>query len=70
MVCYAVNDEESWEKLKFWIAELKKMEENCRIYICCNNLKADKYDFFFKQFRIFDRVHDWFNWLDLLGRKI
>lgn len=34
VVCYAVNDEESWEKLKFWINELKKMEEHCRIYIC------------------------------------
>jgi len=34
VVCYAVNDEESWEKLKFWIAELKKMEEKCRIYMC------------------------------------
>lgn len=34
VVCYAVNDEESWRKLKFWIAELRKMEDNCRIYIC------------------------------------
>merc|ERR1712244_154312 len=34
VVCYAVNDEESWEKLTFWISELKKMEENCRIYVC------------------------------------
>ena len=37
-MCYAVNDEESWEKLQFWISELKKMEENCRIYICATKI--------------------------------
>lgn len=38
VVCYAVNDEQSWEKLQFWISELKKMEENCRIYICATKI--------------------------------
>jgi len=38
VVCYAVNDEESWNKLKFWISELRKMEDNCLIYICATKI--------------------------------
>ena len=57
MVCYAVNDEESWEKLKFWITELKRMEENCRIYIC-----ATKTDLLNKNNK--NRVIDYHNTTD------
>ena len=38
MVCYAVDDGESWDKLQFWVSELKKLEENCRIYICATKI--------------------------------
>lgn len=34
IVCYSVNDAESWERLQFWVSELRKMEEGCRVYIC------------------------------------
>jgi len=51
VVCYAVNDENSWNKVKFWIKELKKAEDDCKIYICatkidliagrnCDNIRA------------------------------
>ena len=38
VVCYAVNDEKSWNKVKFWIKELKHAEDNCKIYICATKL--------------------------------
>jgi len=38
VVCYAVNDEESWNKMKFWISELRKVEDNCLIYICATKI--------------------------------
>jgi len=38
IVCYAVNDEESWEKVNFWVSELQKMEPDCSIYICATKL--------------------------------
>jgi len=34
VICYSVIDIKSWEKLKFWVAEMRKMEEDCKIYIC------------------------------------
>jgi len=38
IVCYSVKDEESWERLQFWVAELKKMEEECKVYICATKI--------------------------------
>lgn len=38
VVCYSVNDADSWSRLKFWVAELKKMEEGCRLYICATKV--------------------------------
>jgi len=38
ILCYAVNDSESWDRLTFWLQELKKFEENCRLYICATKL--------------------------------
>jgi len=38
VVCYAVNDPESWERLKFWVSELQKMEEDCKVYICATKV--------------------------------
>jgi len=38
ILCYSVNDQESWERLAFWVQELKKFEENCRLYICATKL--------------------------------
>jgi len=38
VVCYSVKDEESWERLQFWVSELRKMEEKCRVYICATKI--------------------------------
>ncbi|XP_023338777.1 ras-related protein Rab-24 [Eurytemora carolleeae] len=38
IVCYAVNDEDSWEKVKAWVTELKKHEPSCTIYICATKI--------------------------------
>ena len=32
-MCYCVADSASWERLQFWVAEVRKLEEECRIYI-------------------------------------
>ena len=34
IICYSVVDIKSWQKVKFWVSELRKMEEQCRVYIC------------------------------------
>ena len=39
IVCYDVTDADSWERIQFWIKELRKFEEGCKIYICAT--KAD-----------------------------
>lgn len=38
IVCYSVNDEESWERLQFWVSELRKLEEECKVYICATKI--------------------------------
>ena len=39
VVCYDTTDADSWERLQYWIKELRKFEESCKIYICAT--KAD-----------------------------
>lgn len=34
IVCYDITDSSSFERVKFWVNELKKFEEQCQIYIC------------------------------------
>lgn len=34
VVCYDLTDSISFERAKFWVTELKKHEENCRLYLC------------------------------------
>lgn len=34
IVCYDVTKTESFDKAKFWISELRSVEENCKIYLC------------------------------------
>ena len=53
IVCYDVTDADSWERLHFWIKELGKFEESCKIYICAtktdlvagNNKRRRKVDY-------------------------
>ena len=33
-----MNDETHWERLKFWVDELVRMEEDCKIYICATKI--------------------------------
>ncbi|XP_067133623.1 ras-related protein Rab-24-like [Centruroides vittatus] len=34
IVCYDLTDGSSFERAKFWVNELKKHEESCKIYLC------------------------------------
>ncbi|XP_074641904.1 ras-related protein Rab-24-like isoform X2 [Tubulanus polymorphus] len=34
VVCYDLTDDTSFDRARFWVEELKKNEENCRIYLC------------------------------------
>jgi len=34
VICYDLTDDASFEKVKFWVVELKKNEESCKIYLC------------------------------------
>ena len=38
VVCFAVNDAASWERLKFWVSELRKEEAACRIYVAATKV--------------------------------
>ena len=38
VICYSVVDPKSWQKVKFWVAELNKMEEHCKVYICATKI--------------------------------
>jgi len=39
VVCYDITNQMSFDRVKFWVDELQKFEENCRIYLC-----GTKYD--------------------------
>ena len=34
IVCYDIANPESFKKAKFWVRELREVEENCKVYIC------------------------------------
>ena len=38
VVCFAVNDAASWERLKFWVSELRQQEAACRIYVAATKV--------------------------------
>lgn len=38
VVCYDLSNLESFERSKFWVSELHKHEEGCRIYLCGTKL--------------------------------
>ncbi|BFZ01101.1 hypothetical protein BsWGS_04140 [Bradybaena similaris] len=39
IICYDLTDKSSFDRARFWIGELQKHEEGCRIYLC-----GTKYD--------------------------
>jgi len=38
ILCFAVDDEASWDRLKHWVDELNKAEPACQIYICTTKI--------------------------------
>lgn len=34
VICFDLSDNYSFERAQFWVKELRKNEENCRIYLC------------------------------------
>ncbi|KAK7864803.1 hypothetical protein R5R35_012290 [Gryllus longicercus] len=53
IVCYDINNSTSWDRAKFWISELRRFEEECKIYLCAtkldttsdsSNVRAIKYE--------------------------
>ncbi|XP_066197591.1 ras-related protein Rab-24 isoform X3 [Saccopteryx leptura] len=34
IVCYDLTDSSSFERAKFWVKELRNLEESCQIYLC------------------------------------
>ena len=34
VICYEVRNRESWDRLKYWINEVRTFERDCKIYIC------------------------------------
>ncbi|KAK7499445.1 hypothetical protein BaRGS_00009420 [Batillaria attramentaria] len=39
ILCYDLTDKSSFDRIRFWIGELRQHEENCKIYLC-----GTKYD--------------------------
>lgn len=39
ILCFDLTDKSSFDRIRFWIGELRQHEENCKIYLC-----ATKYD--------------------------
>ncbi|XP_010620378.1 ras-related protein Rab-24 isoform X2 [Fukomys damarensis] len=45
IVCYDLTDSSSFERAKFWVKELRSLEEGCQIYLCgtkCDLLEEDR----------------------------
>lgn len=34
ILCYDLTDKASFDRIRFWIGELRQHEENCKIYLC------------------------------------
>lgn len=34
IVCYDLTDDQSWDRARFWVQEIKAHEESCKIYLC------------------------------------
>lgn len=34
IVCYDLTDDQSWDRARFWVQEIKAHEETCKIYLC------------------------------------
>ncbi|XP_049812808.1 ras-related protein Rab-24-like [Schistocerca nitens] len=39
IVCYDITNRASWDRAKFWVNELRRFEEDCKVYLC-----GTKYD--------------------------
>lgn len=34
IVCYDVSNPETFKRAKFWVREVREVEESCKVYIC------------------------------------
>lgn len=34
IICYDISNLDSFRRAKFWIREVREVEENCKIYLC------------------------------------
>nr|CAD7591709.1 unnamed protein product [Timema genevievae] len=44
IVCYDIGSRLSWDRAKFWLGELRRHEENCKIYICATKVDTEDID--------------------------
>lgn len=40
VICYDITNQQSFDRVRFWVDELQKHEENCRIYLCGTKFDA------------------------------
>ncbi|KAG0730095.1 Ras-related protein Rab-24 [Chionoecetes opilio] len=66
VVCYDITNQESAERAKFWVAEVQKYEEGCRVCLCGTKLdlvqdspKARQVD-----------VHDMTDYVETIGGRL
>jgi len=38
ILCHAVDEEASWDRVKHWVGELNKAEPACQLYICTTKI--------------------------------
>ncbi|XP_052746199.1 ras-related protein Rab-24 isoform X2 [Bicyclus anynana] len=35
IICYEASSQASWTRLRHWLQELRTVEEDCKVYLCC-----------------------------------
>jgi len=66
IVCYDLADDQSWDRARFWVQEIKAHEESCKIYLC--GTKRDMIDDGTKQ-RAID-YHDITDYADTINASV
>lgn len=64
IVCYDPLNPHSWNRLVFWLRELKQVEENCKLYLC-----STKQDLIATGQRRLVDIHNVLDFADSIGAK-